>query len=65
MEGGLRRWGGTGTIVGAVIGACIIGTIETGVIACGLTGFYTQFFYGLIIVLPLTAHRFNKGKSRY
>ena len=63
--GGTPTWGGSGTIVGAVIGACIIGTIETGVIACGLTGFYTQFFYGLIIVLSLTAHRFNKGRSRY
>ena len=63
--GGTPTWGGVGTIVGAFIGACIIGTIETGVIACGLTGFYTQFFYGLIIVLSLVAHRFNKGKSRY
>jgi len=63
--GGTPTWGGTGTIVGAFIGACIIGTIETGVIACGLTGFYTQFFYGLIIVLSLVAHRFNKSKSRY
>lgn len=63
--GGTPSWGGTGTIIGAFIGACIIGTIETGVIACGLTGFYTQFFYGLIIVLSLILHRFNKGKTRY
>ncbi len=63
--GGTPSWGGTGTIVGAFIGACIIGTIETGIIACGLTGFYTQFFYGFIIVLSLVLHRFNKGKSRY
>jgi simple sugar transport system permease protein len=62
--GGTPTWGGVGTIVGSFIGACTIGFIETGVIACGLTGFFTQFFYGLIIILSLTGHRFNKGKTR-
>ncbi len=63
--GGTPTWGGVGTIAGAFIGACTIGIIETGVVAMGLTGFYTQFFYGLIIVLSLAGHRFNRGKSKY
>ena len=63
--GGTPTWGGVGTIVGGFIGACTIGFIETGVIASGLTGFYTQFFYGLIIVLSLAGHRFNTGKSKF
>ncbi len=63
--GGTPTWGGVGTIAGAFIGACTIGIIETGVIAVGLTGFFTQFFYGLIIVLSLAGHRFNRGKSKF
>lgn len=63
--GGTPTWGGVGTVVGAVIGAFIVGFIETGIIASGLTGYYTQFFYGLIIILSLISHRFNQGRFRY
>jgi ribose/xylose/arabinose/galactoside ABC-type transport system permease subunit len=63
--GGTPTWGGVGTVAGAVIGAFIVGFIETGIIASGLTGFYTQFFYGLIIILSLISHRFNQSRYRY
>ena len=63
--GGTPTWGGVGSIAGAFIGACTIGFIETGVVASGLTGFFTQFFYGLIIILSLTGHRFNKGRTKF
>ena len=63
--GGTPTWGGVGTITGAFIGAAVISFLETGIISLGLTGFYTQFFYGLIIILSLISHRFNKGKNRY
>jgi simple sugar transport system permease protein len=36
----------------------ILGFIETGIVAAGLTGFYTQFFYGLILILALISHRY-------
>ena len=58
--GGTLPGGGTGTIFGSFVGAFIIGFIETGIIAAGLTGFWTQLFYGLVIVLSLVAHRFLK-----
>jgi simple sugar transport system permease protein len=63
--GGTPTWGGAGTVVGGVIGAFVVGFIETGIIASGLTGYYTQFFYGLIIILSLISHRFNQGRFRY
>jgi ribose/xylose/arabinose/galactoside ABC-type transport system permease subunit len=63
--GGTPTWGGVGTVLGAVVGAFIVGFIETGIIASGLTGFYTQFFYGLIIILSLISHRFNQTRFRY
>lgn len=62
--GGTPTWGGIGTVIGGAIGAAIIAFIETGVIAAGLTGFYTQFFYGLIIIMSLIGHRFNGARAR-
>ncbi len=62
--GGTPTWGGVGTIGGAVIGTFIVGFMQTGIIAAGLTGFYTQFFYGLVIILSLVGHRFNAPRYR-
>jgi simple sugar transport system permease protein len=62
--GGTPTWGGVGTVTGAVIGTFIVGFIQTGIIAAGLTGFYTQFFYGLVIILSLLGHRFNSPRPR-
>lgn len=60
--GGTPVWGGTGTIAGAIVGAATVGFIETGIISVGLTGNYTQLFYGFVILLSLVAHRIsNKG----
>ena len=58
--GGTPTWGGVGTVAGAIVGAFTVGFIETGIIAIGLTGFYTQFFFGLVIVLSLVGHRFAR-----
>ena len=63
--GGNPTYGGVGTVTGAAIGAFIIGFIQTGIIAAGLTGFYTQFFYGLVMILSLIGHRFNDSRYRY
>ena len=62
--GGTPTWGGVGTVVGGTIGATIVAFIDTGVIAAGLTGFYTQFFNGLIIILSLIGQRFNGIRLR-
>jgi simple sugar transport system permease protein len=62
--GGTPTWGGIGTIWGAVIGAFILGFIETGIVASGLTGFYTQFFYGVILILALISHRYVGLKKK-
>jgi simple sugar transport system permease protein len=62
--GGTPTWGGVGTVVGAVFGAMSVGFIETGLIGSGLTAFWTQFAYGLVIILALIGHRFNQGRYR-
>lgn len=62
--GGTPTWGGIGTVIGGVFGVSIVSFVETGVIAAGWTGFYTQFFYGLIIILSLIGHRLNGDRVR-
>jgi len=62
--GGTPTWGGVGTVTGAVIGTFTVGFVTTGIIAAGLTGFWTQFFYGLVIILSLLGHRFNQPRYR-
>lgn len=62
--GGTPTWGGVATVVGSSIGVFIISFIETGIIASGLTGYYTQFFNGLVIILSLIGHRFNGPRYR-
>jgi ribose/xylose/arabinose/galactoside ABC-type transport system permease subunit len=62
--GGTPTWGGTGTVVGGAIGALIVSFIQSGVVGAGLSGFYVQFFYGLIIILALIGHRWNQARYR-
>jgi simple sugar transport system permease protein len=62
--GGTPAWGGVGTIAGGAIGGLIVSFIQTGIISAGLTGFYVQFFNGLIIVLALLGHRWNQARYR-
>ena len=61
--GGTSVFGGTGTILGTFLGAFIIGAIEAATVAVGLTGFWTQFIYGLIIVLSVIMHTYLKKRS--
>lgn len=51
--GGTSVFGGSGSIVGTFVGAFIVGSINAGVISAGIQGFYTQLFFGLVIILSL------------
>jgi simple sugar transport system permease protein len=54
--GGTSVFGGMGTIIGTFIGVLIIGSLEAGIVAIGLTGFWTQFIYGCIIILAVSLY---------
>lgn len=54
--GGTSVFGGRGTILGTFVGCLIIGAIEPGIVAIGLTGFWTQLIYGLIITSSVAMH---------
>lgn len=60
--GGTSVFGGTGTILGTFIGCFIIGSIEPGIVAIGMTGFWTQLIYGLIITASVAMHTFLRKR---
>lgn len=51
--GGTSIFGGSGSIVGTFVGAFVVGSINAGVISAGIDGFYTQLFFGLVIIVSL------------
>ena len=61
--GGTSVFGGVGTILGSFLGAFIIGAIEAATVAVGLTGFWTQLIYGLIIVLSVIMHTYLRKRG--
>ncbi len=61
--GGTSVFGGMGTIFGTFIGCIIIGSLEAGIISIGLTGFWTQLVYGLVIVISVSIHSILRRKS--
>lgn len=60
--GGTSVYGGVGTLLGTFFGAFIIGAIEAATVAIGLTGFWTQLIYGLIIVLSVIMHTYLRKR---
>ncbi len=55
--GGTSVFGGMGTIFGTFVGSFIIGAIQGGIVAAGLTGYWTYVIYGLIIVVSVALQK--------
>jgi simple sugar transport system permease protein len=60
--GGTSVFGGTGTVLGTFIGCFIIGGIQPGIIAIGLTGYWTKLIYGMIITVSVAMHSFLRRR---
>jgi len=61
--GGTSVFGGTGTIFGTFVGAIIIGSLEGGIVAVGLKGFWIEVIYGLIIVISASIHSILRRRA--
>ena len=55
VVGGVNIFGGSGTLAGAAIGALFLGFIANALILIGLSQFWLQAIYGLVILLAVSA----------
>jgi len=53
VVGGVNTFGGSGTLAGAAIGALFLGFIANALILVGLSQFWLQAIYGLVILLAI------------
>lgn len=51
--GGTSVFGGIGTVTGTFVGSFIIGAINAGIVASGINAFFTQVFFGLVIIISV------------
>lgn len=60
--GGTSVVGGRGSILGTVLGAFIIGSLEAGIIALGISGFWVQLIYGAVVMISVSVYTLLSGK---
>jgi simple sugar transport system permease protein len=54
--GGTSVFGGRGSVYGTFLGAFMIGAIQAGIVAVGLTDYYTNLFYGAVVLAAVSVH---------
>jgi simple sugar transport system permease protein len=66
--GGTLLTGGSGTVVGALIGALFLGILKDGLILQGVQANYLLFYTGLAVIVAMTANvfvgRMRRGQTR-
>jgi rhamnose transport system permease protein len=55
VVGGVNIFGGSGTLAGAALGALFLGFIANALILVGLSQFWLQAIYGLVILIAISA----------
>jgi simple sugar transport system permease protein len=63
--GGTSVFGGRGTLWGTFIGAFMIGAITAGIVAVGLTDYYTNLIYGAVILVSVSIHAILRRRFEY
>lgn len=58
VVGGVNIFGGSGTLAGAALGALFLGFIANALILVGLSQFWLQAIYGLVILIAVSADAF-------
>lgn len=62
VVGGTPLTGGVGTILGTFTGGLLLEWIVTGLLASGVSGYWTDLFYGLVILMALILQRVLRGR---
>jgi simple sugar transport system permease protein len=63
VVGGCSLAGGRGTVIGMIVGAALIETVQNGLILAKAPGFYIQLFVGLTIVVAATINKLMEGRT--
>ena len=58
--GGASLFGGEGTIIGTVLGALIIGTIQYGLVLLGVSPFWQYVAVGLVVIFAVIMDQFGR-----
>ena len=62
--GGASLFGGEGTIVGTIIGALIIATIQYGLVMLGVLPFWQYIAVGIVLILAVVVDQFGRGLGK-
>ena len=62
--GGTSYFGGMGTILGTFMGSIIIGSLETGIVAMGISGFWVQVAEGVVILTAVVVQSVLMRRGR-
>lgn len=64
LIGGTSIFGGRATVVGSVVGCFIIGMIEAGLVASGMTGAWVRTVQGLVFLIAIVFYLFVDEPAR-
>jgi ribose transport system permease protein len=62
--GGASMYGGEGRVIGTVIGALIIGTIQYGLVVLGISPFWQYFAVGVVVIVAVVMDQFGRTLER-
>ena len=62
--GGTSLNGGRGSVIGTLLGACIIGVLANGLILYGLSDFMRQMITGVVIILAVIIDKYREWFSQ-
>ncbi len=63
--GGTSVFGGRGSVLGTALGAFMIGGIEAGLVAVGLSDYFPSLVYGAVILISVSIHAVLRRRFEY
>ena len=63
--GGTSVFGGRGSVLGTALGAFMIGGIQAGLVAIGLSDYYPSLVYGAVILVSVSIHAVLRRRFEY
>ncbi|HET9084642.1 MAG TPA: ABC transporter permease [Candidatus Limnocylindrales bacterium] len=63
--GGTSVFGGRGSVLGTALGAFMIGGIQAGLVAVGLSDYYPSLVYGAVILISVSIHAILRRRFEY